>query len=45
MDNINGSLRTIQKLLGHENRFTTEIYIHRFGNMERNAIAQFEEAI
>jgi len=28
MDNINTPIGTIQKILGHENRRTTEIYLH-----------------
>jgi integrase len=34
----------IQKILGHENRTTTEIYLHNIGNMEREAIVMYEQA-
>lgn len=35
----------IQKILGHENRTTTEIYLHSLGGMERAAIEKYEEAV
>jgi hypothetical protein len=35
---------TIRKILGHENRTTTEIYLHALSNVEREAIAVFEQA-
>ncbi len=36
--------RAIQKVLGHENRTTTEIYLHNIGNAERQAIEAYEQA-
>lgn len=44
MDNNNVPLGAIQKILGHENRTTTEIYLHTIGNIERHAIQVFETA-
>jgi integrase len=44
MDNNYVPIGAIQRLLGHENRPTTEIYIHSFGSAERIAMAQFEKA-
>jgi hypothetical protein len=32
----------IQRILGHEKRTTTEIYLHSIGDMEREAINTFE---
>ena len=32
----------IQRILGHENRTTTEIYLHSIGNAERDAIGVFD---
>jgi integrase len=45
LDNNNVPIGTIQKLLGHENRTTTEIYLHTLGNAEKEAIAVFERAM
>ncbi len=42
LDRNNIPIRTIQRLLGHENRTTTEIYLHSIGQAERTAIALFE---
>lgn len=42
MDNANVPTGSIQRILGHENRTTTEIYLHALGNTERDAIAMFE---
>ena len=39
LDQANIPLGTIQKILGHENRTTTEIYLHSIGKMEREAMA------
>ena len=44
MDNNNVPIGAIQKILGHENRTTTEIYLHSFGVEERDAISTYEEA-
>ena len=33
---------SIQRILGHENRTTTEIYLHSIGDQEREAIAVYE---
>jgi len=44
MDGNNVPLGAIQRILGHENRKTTEIYLHSIGDMERDAIAVFERA-
>ena len=35
---------TIQRILGHENRSTTEIYLHSMGEPEREAMRAFEQA-
>ena len=32
----------IQRLLGHENRTTTEIYLHSIGESERKAMSVFD---
>ena len=42
MDGNNVPLGAIQKILGHENRKTTEIYLHNIGEMERQAMAVYE---
>ena len=44
MDGNNVPLGAIQRLLGHENRKTTEIYLHSIGDLEREAINIFERA-
>lgn len=44
MDNANVPIGAIQKILGHENRTTTEIYLHSIGELEREAIAVFERS-
>ena len=44
LDNMNVPLGTIQKILGHENRTTTEIYLHSIGGSEAEAMTIFEEA-
>ena len=33
----------IQRILGHENRTTTELYLHSIGEGERGAIKVFED--
>lgn len=44
MDANNVPIGAIQKILGHENRTTTEIYLHSFGMEERDAISTYEMA-
>ena len=44
MDGSNVPIGAIQRILGHENRKTTEIYLHSIGDLEREAIAVFEYA-
>ena len=44
MDGNNVPIGAIQRILGHENRKTTEIYLHSMGDMERDAIDIFERA-
>jgi integrase len=42
LDRENVNLGSIQRLLGHENRTTTEIYLHSIGQAEREAMKVFE---
>ncbi|GKT10641.1 site-specific integrase [Desulforhabdus sp. TSK] len=44
MDNNSVPIGAIQKILGHENRTTTEIYLHSIGRTEQEAISVFERA-
>jgi len=44
MDNEGVPLGAIQKILGHETRTTTEIYLHSLGSAEKEAIAVYEQA-
>jgi len=44
MDGNNVPIGAIQRILGHENRKTTEIYLHSIGDLERQAMATFERA-
>jgi integrase len=44
MDNCNVPIGAIQRILGHEKRETTEIYLHSIGQAERLAMAVFEDA-
>ena len=44
MDMNNVPIGVIQRLLGHENRTTTEIYLHTMGQAERQAIEAYEQA-
>jgi len=44
MDACNVPIGSIQRILSHENRTTTEIYLHSIGESERAAIAVFEKA-
>jgi len=45
MDSQNVSIGSIQRILGHENRTTTEIYLHSISETEREAISIYERAI
>jgi len=42
MDNNNVPIGAIQRILGHENGTTTEIYLHNIGQAEREAMKIFE---
>ncbi|MBF0620918.1 MAG: site-specific integrase [Magnetococcales bacterium] len=44
MENSNVPVGAIQRILGHENRTTTEIYLHSLGDAERQAISMYEHA-
>lgn len=44
LDNANVGIGSIQRILGHEKRSTTEIYVHSIGEAEREAMAIYEEA-
>jgi integrase len=44
MANSNVPIGAIQRILGHENSTTTEIYLHSIGNAEKDAINTFEKA-
>ena len=44
MDSINTPIGTIQKILGHENRKRTEIYLHSFNETEKQAFRDYEAA-
>jgi integrase len=44
MDNNNVPIGTIQRILGHENRTTTEVYLHSIGQAEREAMSIYERA-
>jgi len=44
MDNSGVPIGSIQRILGHEQRSTTEVYLQSIGNSERQAMAVFEEA-
>lgn len=45
MEKENVPIGSIQRILGHENRTTTEIYLHSIGEAEREAMAIYEKAI
>ena len=42
LDNANVNIGAIQRILGHENRSTTEIYLHSIGEAEREAMEVFD---
>ncbi len=44
MDGNNVPIGTIQRILGHENRKTTEIYLHSIGELERQAMTIYEQS-
>ena len=44
MDNNNVPIVAIQKILGHEDRTTTEIYLQGIGDFEKEAMAIYEAA-
>jgi integrase len=44
LDSANVPIGSIQRTLGHENRSTTEIYLHSIGEAEREAMDVFERA-
>ena len=44
MDSIGVPIGSIQRILGHQNRKTTETYLQSIGESEREAIAAFEQA-
>jgi len=43
LDSANVNIGSIQRILGHENRTTTEIYLHSIGESERKAMKIFEQ--
>lgn len=45
LDAANISIGSIQRILGHENRTTTEIYLHSIGNSEVQAMGVFDREI
>lgn len=44
LEQSNVPIGTIQRILGHENRSTTEIYLHSIGDSERSAMLTYEQA-
>ncbi len=44
LDNSSVPIGAIQQILGHENRTTTEIYLHSIGNSLRQAMDQYENS-
>ena len=44
MDAMNVPIGAIQRILGHENRTTTEIYLHSISDIERRAMIVFENS-
>ena len=43
LDSANVNMGSIQRILGHENRTTIEIYLHSTGESEREAMKIYEE--
>lgn len=44
LDDLGVSIGVIQRILGHQNRKTTEIYLHSIGDAEREAMKRLEES-
>ncbi len=44
MDSLGVPIGSIQRILGHQQRRTTENYLQSMGDSERQAMAVFEEA-
>jgi len=44
MDNSGVNTGSIQRILGYENRSTTDIYLHSIGDAEIEAMGVFEQA-
>jgi integrase len=44
MDNSNVPMGAIQEILGHENRTTTELYLHSLSGTAQKAMATYEQA-
>jgi len=42
LDDLGVPIGSIQRILGHQNRKTTEIYLHSVGEAERNALEKLE---
>jgi site-specific recombinase XerD len=42
LDQANIPIGNIQRILGHESRTTTEIYLHSIGNPERDAMVALD---
>lgn len=45
LDRANVNIGSIQRILGHENRTTTEIYLHSIGEAEREAMNIYESFV
>jgi len=45
LENHGVSIKTIQELLGHQNRLTTEIYVHSLNNIDRDAMDCLDSAL
>ncbi len=43
LEQSNVPIGSIQRILGHENRLTTELYLHSIGESERQAMVVFNE--